>query len=562
MKSRCPACAEKGEDRSGDNLHNYPNGQAHCHKCGFHSFPDKEGTMPVAPKEDKVPRPELSTLMLLPQGHDVRGRKIHTDVIRKYDIRIGFNTATGDLEDIVYPYHDKLPNTKITSAKLRVLPKTFTGTKPMPKSFFGEITCDPKARPYLFLTEGEEDCLAVCHMLMYSTAGTPMPADVVSLPDGASLSDALRDRLDFFTAYKRVYLVFDCDKAGKKASVQFGDWLSTSVETRIVELDISIGEDPSDYRVNFKDKEFRAAVKAAKVYSPEGVVNGLDIDLDDLLTPIPMGITIPFHGLNEAIGGIRKAEIYTVCAGSGIGKSTLVREINKALIDQGLSTANIALEDQMNVAAQALIALDMDMPLKTFRFSPPSKSATQPHYDKMIANGRTFFFKHFGGLNAKSLIDKLYYYARSKAVDFIILDHLSMVISSTSSTNERKDIDTLMTELAKMVVETGVGLIQVVHLKRAGDSKSFAKGGEVELTDLRGSAALEQLSWTVIGMERDQQDDEDPENKNKSKVRVLKNRTWSTTGLCDTLIYNTKTGRMSSYAPTVPVVGDEDELDA
>ena len=187
----------------------------------------------------------------------------------------------------------------------------------------------------------------------------------------------------------------------------------------------------------------------------------------------------------------------------------------------------------------------MNIPMNKWKFSPPPQDQVQPHYDDIIANGRTFFYKHFAGITADSLMNKMYYYARSKQVDFIILDHLSMVISSTSSQNERKDIDTLMTNLAKMVVETGVGLIQIVHLKRTGGDKSFAKGGEVELTDLRGSAALEQLSWAVIGLERDQQG----EDKDFSRARVLKNRTFGFTGLADHLKYEPTTGRMHSYIP-------------
>ena len=79
-------------------------------------------------------------------------------------------------------------------------------------------------------------------------------------------------------------------------------------------------------------------------------------------------------------------------------------------------------------------------------------------------------------------MNKLYYYAKSECVDYIMLDHLSLVISSSDGIqNERKDIDSLMTKLAAMVVETGVGLLQVVHLKRSSGDKSFAKGGEVEV---------------------------------------------------------------------------------
>jgi len=135
------------------------------------------------------------------------------------------------------------------------------------------------------------------------------------------------------------------------------------------------------------------------------------------------------------------------------------------------------------------------------------------------------------------------YLVHSCDSDFIILDHISMVISGQESNNERKDIDLLMTNLAAFVNETGVGIAAVVHLKRPS-SGSFTEGKEVSLSDLRGSGALEQLSWNVIGLERNQQD---PENKNESQLRLLKNREWGSLGICDTLIFNPDTGRMSAH---------------
>jgi twinkle protein len=145
-------------------------------------------------------------------------------------------------------------------------------------------------------------------------------------------------------------------------------------------------------------------------------------------------------------------------------------------------------------------------------------------------------------------MEKIRYYARI-GVDYIILDHLSMIVSGLDSQNERKDIDKIMTDLASTVVETGVGLINVVHLKRQGsDSESYNTGGEVGLTDLRGSAALEQLSWNVIAMERNQQAEDGEEDY--STLRILKNRLWGSTGKAGKVRYDHATGRL------LPVLGE------
>ena len=62
------------------------------------------------------------------------------------------------------------------------------------------------------------------------------------------------------------------------------------------------------------------------------------------------------------------------------------------------------------------------------------------------------------------------------------------------------------------------------------------------MSQLRGSAAIGQLSDIVIGLERNQQD---AEFSNVTTVRVLKNRWSGNTGVATNLFYDTSTGRMS-----------------
>ena len=154
-------------------------------------------------------------------------------------------------------------------------------------------------------------------------------------------------------------------------------------------------------------------------------------------------------------------------------------------------------------------------------------------------------------------------------VDFVILDHISIVVSGLDDAegDERKLIDKLMTKLRSLVEETGAGVIAIVHLKRPDRGPAFTEGRPVALSDLRGSGALEQLSDVVIALERNQQDEE---TQNLAHLRVLKNRPIGTVGLCGTVLYNQETGRLqeagaaeffSSAPPTKiqkPEEGEED----
>jgi len=539
-KTACPKCRADGRDSKGDHLVVFPEGNGYCH-AGHGSIPAHElggGTE----HRDIFVSSKLTVDHVLSYPIGTSDYRNVPTAAEKYGVRHSCSPETGEPDEVFYPQFGKGTDS-IIGYKVRKLPKEFrpsVGKKP--EQLWGKQLCEITGR-HLLVVEGEEDCMAAWSILNKSPA---VKMDIVSLPNGANFSKLVEEEIHFFEKYKRVYLCLDGDEPGQKAQAEMLDWISGITSGYDIQLDPMIGKDASDYWTAKKGNDFRKAIKNAEQYEPDGIVNGMDIDLDGLLDPLPEGDVIPFDGIQRKLHGVRKAEILTVCAGSGIGKTTVVREITKSLIEQKLSVANVALEDQMEVAAQALIALDMDIPLSKFRFDPPTKEECQPSYDKMVGNGSTYFYKHFGGLTSDTLMNKLYYYAKSKSVDYIILDHLSMVISASGGNNERKDIDTLMTNLAKMVVETGVGLIQIVHLKRSSGDKSFAKGGEVELTDLRGSAALEQLSWGVMALERDQQG-EDP---NEMQARILKNRTWGFTGLADRLRYDPSTGRVASI-PTL-----------
>ena len=84
------------------------------------------------------------------------------------------------------------------------------------------------------------------------------------------------------------------------------------------------------------------------------------------------------------------------------------------------------------------------------------------------------------------------------------------------------------------------------HLRRS-QGKAHEDGAQISLGELRGSQAIAQLSDIVIGMERDQQHDNE-EIRNITTVRVLKNRYTGETGPACWLKYERGTGRLTEVA--------------
>jgi twinkle protein len=230
------------------------------------------------------------------------------------------------------------------------------------------------------------------------------------------------------------------------------------------------------------------------------------------------------------------------CAGSGIGKSTIVTEYpsHHLLTHEGLKVGHVALEENCRQTILRYMSLEVGHPLH-LDTDGISKEDYENAFDKVTSHDNLHLYDHFGSLDADNLISKLRYLAVGSGCDFIILDHISIAVSGMDlDGDERRSIDKLMTDLRSLIEETGVGIHVISHLRKA-QGKSHEEGGRVTLDDLRGSASLKQLSDVIIGYERDQQD---PEDSNKTQARVLKCRLTGRTGTADVLEYCEKTGRL------------------
>mgnify|MGYP001240965812 FL=1 len=164
-------------------------------------------------------------------------------------------------------------------------------------------------------------------------------------------------------------------------------------------------------------------------------------------------------------------------------------------------------------------------------------------FDKAIEKGRVFIHAHLGATDIDEIFSKLRYIIVGCECDWVVVDHLHMLVNVLTEGDERRGIDMLMNRLRSLVEETGVGMILVSHLRRAQGDRGHEKGIQVSLSHLKGSQGIAQLSDCVIALERNQQA-ENPEEANMTKVRVLKSRYTGDTGMACSLKYDVETGRL------------------
>ena len=73
-------------------------------------------------------------------------------------------------------------------------------------------------------------------------------------------------------------------------------------------------------------------------------------------------------------------------------------------------------------------------------------------FDTTLGTGRVYMYDHWGSTDSDNLMDKIRYLANGCNCGWIVLDHISIVVSGMDSGDERRMIDNTMTKLRTMVL--------------------------------------------------------------------------------------------------------------
>jgi twinkle protein len=521
FKGPCEACG------STDACASYTDGHRYCFSCQKW-FPAEEGEV-----TREVPANHNSKLI---EGSfkPITSRGIHLETCKK------FNYQVAKLKDKpIHIAHYKCTGQEHLSQHIRLADtKDFFwigDTKRV--ELFGQHLWKPGGKR-LVITEGEIDALTISQVFNLNWP-------VVSVPSGAQSAEKfITNHLEWCESFHEVVLAFDDDEPGKKAVKECAS-LFTPGKVKIMSY---CGYKDANELYSKRPEDVAKEVFNAKPFRPDGIVCGKDMK-EIMGKTLPRGYALPYPELNRKLKGIRKGRLYLFTAGSGIGKSTFVHELGFHLFKvHNQSIGVMAMEENLQQAGSRYIGLELSKRVNLDR-EGISDEDYWGAFDRTLGTGRLWFYDHFGSSDVDNLLSKIRYMAVGLKVDWLILDHISIVVSGldTIEESERKTIDRLMTKLRSLVNETGIGVLAIVHLKRPQVGKSYNEGRAVSLTDLRGSGSLEQLTDCVISLERNQQNEEE---KNVSQMRLLKDRDVGDTGLADQLYYNPETGRMLAHEAT------------
>jgi twinkle protein len=504
----------------------FDDGHMFCFTCEAYIHGNKESN--VVELDTEIANPNLPDLDGTKVG-PLTERGIVADTIRHYGVRL--RIKNGVIIEHYYPYHAK-DGSVIAYKKRIVKTKDFRCEGAIRKStLFGQSSFTKQGR-YVTICEGEVDTLSAFQMM-----GSKFP--VVGVKSAAEAYKNCKREFEWLDSYETIVICLDNDEPGQKAAKQVASLFPK--KAKIIKLR---HKDAGVYLENEEVKAFNDDWWQAESYRPDDILSGAKAAFEIMKVPkAEAAFLYPWDALNKVTYGMRTGEMVIVTAGSGTGKTQVLREISHHVLKTtDVSLGLIYLEETTWETTRGLVSIDLSLPTHL-----PDTVVTDE--ELWQATERTWGTDRVHSLhdswrdnNVDYICDKILYLAKGLDCKLIILDHISFMVSDQIG-DERKMLDEIGHKLKALTVSLDIHLCAVAHTRRQS-TKPLEEGGITSLSDLRGTAGLGQLSNIVIGLERNGQH-EDERERNTTLIRVLKNRFSGITGPTSYVYYDQHTGRLT-----------------
>lgn len=531
------------EDESGKRFYS-----GFCFACGV-AVPNPYGNNPPDPKDIKVKTPEeiqeeLNEITSCPV-FNLNHRSIEPEYWSDARVRLLYSEFDGET-----PYalaHGFTKNGKLARWKIKLLNKKVIWSvgdtqENDPYNWEAAKLIGGKT---LFITEGEEDCIALRQILRTMNRGgayEELDFAVISLTDGSdSVHKSLAGKAEEIKQrWEQIVIVFDDDEPGRKAAKEACRLLPGAMIATL----------PANDANDCLKRGFLKATQAAVVFRaarplPTALVDKslLMMEMDDELTE---GASTPWPTMTKSSFGQRRGEVWTLGGTEGGGKTTIARQMGEHnIIENDWAIFTAFMEESPQQTLRRFAALHDNLP-----YFVPEFCQTDPRYDhdkfkatcgKFLPNLEIWDRKQQGEdaietwEGIKTVLRQI-----GPDIDQFIGDNLT-ILSEGMSASERNDfLGKVYADTVKLADQYSFHVLWLSHLNPVAKSaRPHELGGKVLKGDFTGSRAAAKYSHYMFGFERNMQ----AVDPNCSIIRGIKAREAGKLEAFKTY-YDTESGRI------------------
>ncbi len=504
---------------------------ATCFSCGkfvtdpYHDKP--KGYVPVVihktAEEIQAEIEEVVTYPIL--GAPDRG--LHKMALEYYGIRTGLSEQDGKTPVLRYfPYR---VSKMLTSYKVKTIEykKMWTMGDHKEVDPFGWLQALSSGAQKLFITEGEEDAVALYTIIKMANKGTPYanqdPA-VISVPHGAgnAAKDIARVLPEIKKHFKEVVLVFDMDEPGDRAAEEVCRLLPDAKRPILKCKDAN-----ECLKEGYVKDTFNAVYWNATVPKNTRLVWGSDVH-ESAKEQAEWGLSWPWASMTEATRGIRFGETVYIAAGEKMGKSEVVNALAAHLITEHQLKVMLAKPEEANKKTYKLLVGKVAGKI----FHDPRIEFDEEAYELAGAQCKEQvcmlnLYQHIDWEVLKGDIT----YAASQGVKAVFIDPITNLTNGMSSSERNDKLMGIAEQLAAMAKDLDIVIFIFCHLnKPAKGMTPWDRGGKITTDFFAGSSAMARSCNYAIGMQGDKDPDKEIDVRNMRELVLLADREFGESG--------------------------------
>lgn len=378
----------------------------------------------------------------------------------------------------------------------------------------------------LYITEGEEDAIALRQIMQTLARGTPyetLDYAVISLSDGSdSVHKCLaRKAEEIRQRWSEVVIVFDNDEPGKKAAREACRLLPGAMIAQLP------ANDANECLKRGMLKNCRDAVvfRAARPL-PTALVNKetLMLEMDEELVE---GVDTPWPVMTRALYGQRRGEVITLGGSEGGGKTTIARQLQEHnIINHDWGVFSAYMEENPQQTLRRIASLHDNLPYFDPKFI---KEDPRYNHDQFLATSKKFlpnmeiWDRKQQGENPMETWEGMKTILRQIGpdIDMFVLDNLTLLSEGISASERNDFLGKVYADQVKLADQYQFQIVNLSHLNPvAKGNRPHELGGKVLKGDFTGSRAAAKYSHFMFGFERNMQ----AVDPNCSIMRVIKAR--------------------------------------
>jgi twinkle protein len=513
----------------------YSDGHTHCFSCGYHTNPTEgHDSSPIKSQRGYAGMVESYQFESSRRSISVETFnkfRYHQATVKEKTSEKGKTYLVNDDDGDRVHVANYIVDGEVVAQKVRFADKRFRllgDTKNLP--LFGQWLWKDGGKR-ITITEGEIDCMSVSQVQDNKWA-------VVSVPNGAQAAKKdLSKHLTWLERFDEIVICFDNDEPGNKAAKECAQ-LFTPGKAKIARLP---KKDANEMLKAGLIKELINALWDAKSDRPIGVYSGTDV-VESGEFEVTWGDTFPFESMSNWTYGMRPNEMYAYGAGTGVGKTDLLKRIIGHVIKTYRKKVGTLLLEEPNLMLTVeTIAGQIDgqfYHIPGFTFDNSKHEAT-----KSLVSKHLEMYRADGPLDTEYVCSIIRYMVVALGCTHIVLDHVTYILDGEEGENQNSAMKKLMRSLNDLNKELPFVLHYVSHLRKSKQGgKTHEEGGRVTLDDFVGGKAVTQYANFVFAIERDQQSDTE-DDRDLSVIRCLKDRyTGFATGKTQLFRYDRTTG--------------------